>query len=222
MAPSLPAHFTKKFEAHRWAGNKFLTRLEPPLRHLDSVFAVAYSPNGKFIGTAAGTTQHGLWDATTGKEVGAPLAHLGPVQAVAFHRDGTTFVTASADGTARLWQRGHRSRIRHWDFRTWVQALAFTSNNRGLLIATCGTASAAYLADIPTSLRDWTVKPPTPAASPDSEPGDSWITAVGFGKAEQGTSAGDARWNDSPLDRGLRKIPAAHPFRTPNACGVWS
>jgi WD40 repeat protein len=44
-----------------------------------------------------------VWDAETGKPVGAPLKHQGEVNSDAFSPDGRRVVTASADRAARVW-----------------------------------------------------------------------------------------------------------------------
>jgi WD40 repeat protein len=44
-----------------------------------------------------------MWDATTGKEVGAPLQHQDSVNTAAFSPDGQRMLTASDDHTARVW-----------------------------------------------------------------------------------------------------------------------
>ena len=45
-----------------------------PLKHNGWVNAVAFSPDGKKIATASGSTAR-LWDAATGKPLGEPLRH---------------------------------------------------------------------------------------------------------------------------------------------------
>ncbi len=64
--------------------------------------SVAFSPDGRFIVTAARDTTVRVWPA----EGGTPKVlkgHLGPVLSVAFSRDGQRLITASQDGTVRVW-----------------------------------------------------------------------------------------------------------------------
>ena len=66
--------------------------------------SAAFSPDGKRIVTASEDKTARLWDAETGKQIGAPLVgHEDGVTSAAFSPDGKRIVTASADKTARLW-----------------------------------------------------------------------------------------------------------------------
>ena len=72
--------------------------------HEDAVLSAAFSPDGKRIVTASCDKTARLWDAETGKQIGAPLVgHKGYVTSAAFSPDGKRIVTASCDKTARLW-----------------------------------------------------------------------------------------------------------------------
>jgi len=44
-----------------------------------------------------------VWEADSGKPVGAPVQHQGQVLSAAFSSDGRRVVTACSDGTARVW-----------------------------------------------------------------------------------------------------------------------
>ena len=57
---------------------------------------MAFSPDGTKIATASWDKTARLWDAATGKPLGAPMKHDGIVLAVAFSPDGTKIATASA------------------------------------------------------------------------------------------------------------------------------
>jgi WD40 repeat protein len=78
-------------------------RLKGVLPHQGPVNQVAYSPDGKTVLTTSWGTSARLWDAATGKAIGAPLLHEGMVYAIAYSPDGNTVVTGSQDKTARLW-----------------------------------------------------------------------------------------------------------------------
>jgi tetratricopeptide (TPR) repeat protein len=72
------------------------------MKHQDSVFGVAFSPDGKTVLTGSGDKTARLWDAT-GRPLGQPMTHQETVYRVAFGPDGKTVLTRSDDKTARLW-----------------------------------------------------------------------------------------------------------------------
>lgn len=71
--------------------------------HVDSVAAVAFSPDGKLIASAGSDRVVKIWDCATGKEVATLKGHTGPVTAVAFSPDGKLIASAGGDRTVRLW-----------------------------------------------------------------------------------------------------------------------
>jgi WD40 repeat protein/tRNA A-37 threonylcarbamoyl transferase component Bud32 len=71
------------------------------LQHQDRIEALAFSPDSQTVLTGGGDGGDGTarrWDATTGKELGAPLRHPnGRVSGVTFGPDGKTILTHSYD-----------------------------------------------------------------------------------------------------------------------------
>ena len=76
------------------------TAVGPP--HPGARNALAFSPDGRLLASAAGPNAVTLWDATTAEPVGEPLAgHTDAVSSVAF--GGDVLVSGSLDDTVRLW-----------------------------------------------------------------------------------------------------------------------
>ncbi|WP_332879413.1 WD40 repeat domain-containing protein [Massilia sp. S19_KUP03_FR1] len=74
--------------------------------HGDAVLAARFSQDGRRIVTASRDRMARVWDADSGKIIGAPMAHSGAVTAASFSADGQRVVTASVDATARAWDAG--------------------------------------------------------------------------------------------------------------------
>jgi WD40 repeat protein len=106
-------------------------KLRHRLPHQGHVEAVAFSPDGKAVVTAAGWEAR-FWDVASGQPIGERVSHGDGVTAVALcPGDGRFLVTGSSDGTARLWEmtlgrpRGHA--LAHGGE---VQSVAFSPDNR--------------------------------------------------------------------------------------------
>jgi WD40 repeat protein len=71
--------------------------------HARPVKALAFSPDGRRLVTAAGSDESiKLWDARTGEEILTLGRHPGWVNSVAFSADGNRIVSASMEDT-RVW-----------------------------------------------------------------------------------------------------------------------
>src|SRR4029079_4234234 len=79
--------------------------------HTDRINAVAFSPDGRLVATAAGSpppftmdTTIRIWDTKTGNLLTTLTGHGVGSTGVAFTADGQTVVSSGLDGTLRLWR----------------------------------------------------------------------------------------------------------------------
>ena len=122
----------------------------------DYIYAVAFSPDGKFLATGSNNTDNSIriWNCETGKPVGAYYGHSDKVVSVAFSKDGKRLLTGSHDKTARIWNvdeseskrmsrtfRGHSS---------WVLSAAYSPDETQ--IVTTGYDGTAVVHNIDTSV----------------------------------------------------------------------
>ncbi|KAK6500755.1 hypothetical protein TWF506_003518 [Arthrobotrys conoides] len=71
--------------------------------HSDSVSSVAFSSNGKQLGSGSRDKYIILWDTVTGVQLSTLKGHSGCVQSISFSRDGRLLASGSEDGTIKLW-----------------------------------------------------------------------------------------------------------------------
>ena len=99
----------------RWWDPNALQEIGPPPRqvqgrtvssqfaHQQNIFALAFSPDGKYMVTGGEDNTARLWDAHTRKPIHLMLGHRDIVYAAAFSPDGKTLATGSKDGTIKVW-----------------------------------------------------------------------------------------------------------------------
>jgi WD40 repeat protein len=85
--------------------------------HIDGVWAVAFSPDGKTVVSGSGDQTLRLWDVASGQSLRTLQGHTGRVTSVAFSLDGKTVVSGSSDRTLRVW-----AVIRGQELIDWVLA----------------------------------------------------------------------------------------------------
>ncbi|QRV94614.1 WD40 repeat-like protein [Ceratobasidium sp. AG-Ba] len=102
----------------------------------DSVYCVAYSPNGHRIVSGCRDRTIRIWHAETGAQIGDPLVgHSSLVRSVAYSPDGRRIVSGSRDETVRLWNAITGAQIGnpltgHSDS---VTSVAFSPNSRRIV-----------------------------------------------------------------------------------------
>jgi WD40 repeat protein len=106
-AGDAPLERVARFNLAAWRPHFIRQRAE--FRHTSWAWALAYSPDGRWIATGDKAGIAHIWDAATGKHVAGPLRHPHPVWDVVFSPDGKLLLTASgapdgSRGEAHLWQ----------------------------------------------------------------------------------------------------------------------
>jgi len=89
------------------------TNFNIPEAHSEGITAVAWSANGSIIASGSGYSGGPirLWDAASGKPLGALEGHTSWICELIFSTDGQRLYSASADQTIRIWDVGQRRRL---------------------------------------------------------------------------------------------------------------
>lgn len=110
------------------------------LSHSAAVNSVAFSPDGRLIGSASDDHTIRLWEATTGTERRVFQGHSDSVNIVAFSPDSRLIASASRDHTVRVWDTttGTERRVFRGHPVLSVNAIAFSPNSQLIASASSG------------------------------------------------------------------------------------
>jgi WD40 repeat protein len=149
-------------------------------------FAVAFSPDGRYLVTGRLNGNVQVWDALTGEEVGTLGTHERAMRGVIFSRDGRHLASISADGLVKLWDATRLDEKQ--EPRLILQArllgpclnVAFSPDGRRL--ATGGEENTVKIWDVQTGEEQLTLRGHkgdiyTIAFSPD--PAGRWVASAG-------------------------------------------
>jgi WD40 repeat protein len=112
--------------------------LDLPEAHLDSVFAVAISPDGKRLASAGADKYLRTFDLTNGQQLRRFEGHTNYVLGVAWKSDGQLLVSAGADSTMKVWNPDTADQFRTIEgFGKAVTCVRFIGDTE-FIIAACG------------------------------------------------------------------------------------
>ena len=123
--------------------------------HKDSVWSVAWSPDGTKLATASADHTAKVWNASTGRELLTLRGHQDSVRSVAWSPDGSKLATASADHTAKVWNastgRELNTLLGH---RNSVMSVVFSPDGTKLVTASLDRTARVWDASTGRELKD--------------------------------------------------------------------
>jgi WD40 repeat protein len=115
--------------------------------HSDAVLAVAFSPDGKLLATAAADRFMKVIDPATGAVLKPFEGHTGHVQSVAWKGTGRTLATGGADNVVKVWDFTAGAQTKSIaGFEKEVTAVRFVGDTDQIL-ATAGDAKVRLVKD---------------------------------------------------------------------------
>ncbi|KAF9903569.1 hypothetical protein BX616_001591 [Lobosporangium transversale] len=104
--------------------------------HQGAVYAVQYSPNGKFLATGSFDKTVRIWDGTTNQnELYVLKGHGLNISDLAWGYDSTVLLSAAYDKTCRLWEVESGKLLDNFDHDGFVQCVRFHPQNNNIFFS---------------------------------------------------------------------------------------
>jgi WD40 repeat protein len=118
------------FEWYYWQRQTHL-QVETLPGHGESILAVAYSPDGRWIVTGSADQTARVWGTATSKVLHTLRGHSGPIRSVAFSSDSQYIVTGSFDQTAKIWESESGKELQTFEgHEGYILSVAFSGDGR--------------------------------------------------------------------------------------------
>ncbi len=163
------------------------TRLRTLEGHSDTVWSVAWSPDGQTLASASSDRTIGLWNATDGTLLRQLEGHRAIVRSVTWAPDSQALASASEDGTIKLWDvtdgtllhtlQGHSATVRSVAWHPNGQTLASASDDLTIKLWDTGDGSLLHtLTGHSATMRSlaWTADGQTLASASDDRTVRLW------------------------------------------------
>jgi WD40 repeat protein len=146
------------------------------------VYAVAFSPDGRFIAAGGLDRIVRLWDRATGVEIRQFVGHEGFVRGLAFSSDGKYLATCAEDKSIRLWSVDSDRELRAFHGHShYVLGVAFSPDSHRIVSGSLDQTIKLWFA--------------TPSPQFTMRDHTGWVTSVAFSPDGRQVASGAGNYN---------------------------